>query len=182
MSNDWLTGKRADILIMANTWINVLVIKGAAWGVPAAEVTALSDLTGDAENALEKATTTDRGTESTALCYFVQRYLIWDPVTAADRLAMGLPPHDLINTPGGKIKNTVAMGFRNDPRPGTHTQYTDYWISGSESKSKGNYQMAVFQICIQGPGEPEPRVDSDEFWSLDHSFGDDTVRQITVNS
>jgi hypothetical protein len=42
---DRLPGKRADILIMANTWINVLVIKGTAWGVTAAEVTALSDLT-----------------------------------------------------------------------------------------------------------------------------------------
>jgi hypothetical protein len=67
-SHDWLPDKRADILIMANTWINVLVIKGAAWGVTAAELNALVDLTGAAEDALEKATTTDRGPESTAKC------------------------------------------------------------------------------------------------------------------
>jgi hypothetical protein len=45
----------------------------------------------------------------TGLRYFVQRYLIWDPVTEADRLAMGLPPHDLINTPEGKP--VIHVGF-----------------------------------------------------------------------
>jgi hypothetical protein len=48
--------------------------------------------------------------------------------------------------------------------PDIYTQYTDYCIFGSESKSKGHYHVAVFQICLQGPGESPPSVDNDAIW------------------
>jgi hypothetical protein len=128
-----MPGKRADILIMANTWINVLVIKGTAWGVSAAEVTALSDRTGDAENALEKATTTDRGPESTAKCqaaftaldtcmrYMKMKHFTQPPLSDAELVSLLLRPHDKpkttkktpVNRPGIKVTRYApyALGF-----------------------------------------------------------------------
>jgi hypothetical protein len=59
------------------------------------------------------------------------------------------------------------MSFRNDPRPGTHTQYVYYKILGAANRSKEPYHMGVFQMYIQGPGDPAPSVDKNEFWSRD---------------
>jgi hypothetical protein len=146
--------------------------------VPLEELTTLTKLYGDWDEAYSKTkgphtpVDTEKKNEARTagekgLRYFIQRYLIWEPVTNADRVAMGLPLGDLINTPGGEIKDTVAMSFRNDPRPDTHTQYTDYKKTGAANKAKEPYHMAVFQRYIQGPGDPAPSVDKDELWSRD---------------
>jgi hypothetical protein len=47
-----------------------------------------------------------------ALDEFITRYLLWDPVTEADRLAMMIPPKDTIRTPQGAP--TIHVGFSLD--------------------------------------------------------------------
>jgi hypothetical protein len=88
-------------------------------------------------------------------------------MSVVQKLEMGVGPRDETKTSGGKVKDTLDMSFRNDPHANTHIQYTDYKKHDADNKSKDPYQLAVFQIYIQGPGDPPPRVDSDEFWSRD---------------
>jgi hypothetical protein len=108
-----------------------------------------------------------RKAAKTYLSEFIARYLVWDPVTDADRLAMGMPLRDRVNTPGGEVVDTVEMSFRNDPRPGTHTQYMYYKILGAANRAKAPYHLLVLQTYIQGPGDPAPSVDAAAHWSRD---------------
>jgi hypothetical protein len=92
-----------------------------AWShIPVAELTSLSGFYDVWREAYAKMaglhTSADtavkneaRKTGAAALRTFVQRYLIWDPVTEADRLAMRLPLHDKINTPQGAP--VIHVGF-----------------------------------------------------------------------
>jgi hypothetical protein len=88
-------------------------------------------------------------------------------MTPADKLRYGIGPADTENTEGGEVEDTVDMSFKNDPHPDKHTQIVPYKKLGADNNSKDPYQMAVFQICIQGPGDPPPKVDDDAGWSRD---------------
>jgi hypothetical protein len=70
MSNsvDWFPGKRAEQLAMARNWLEVLSLKATLWGVPAAESTALTSLTGEAETSLVMAMSNDLTPVVTAHC------------------------------------------------------------------------------------------------------------------
>jgi hypothetical protein len=92
-----------------------------AWPhIPAAAMEALSHRYDDWHEAYVKTlgphTSVDTGKKNderklnvTAIHDFVDRYLIWDPVTDADRDAMMLPRKDKIKTPQGKP--TIHVGF-----------------------------------------------------------------------
>jgi hypothetical protein len=143
---DWFPGKRADVLIMANTWINVLVIKGAAWGVTAAEVTALSDQTSAAEDALEKAPTTDRGPESTAKCQAAfdaletcmrnmkMLHFTQPPRTDVELVSLLLRPHDPTQTTRTTPKNSAGIEvYKYGPHVLSFRLFTSYIVDPAES-------------------------------------------------
>jgi len=57
---DWLPGKRAEVLAMAGNWITQLSLHQAAWGVSPADLTDLTALKTAAQTALNAARGTAR--------------------------------------------------------------------------------------------------------------------------
>ncbi|MDR2551629.1 MAG: hypothetical protein LBD31_00465, partial [Treponema sp.] len=67
-NGDWVPGRRDDVLNMGQVWMTVMAQKGAAWGIPQTEITALVELVGTASAALATAKGSDRNQRTTAAC------------------------------------------------------------------------------------------------------------------
>jgi hypothetical protein len=164
---------------MAVTWKAVLDLNADLWGVPLDDVAILIGLIAQAKKSLalvnSKRSTAiavlqcreDFMTLAVHMRYIKRRYFTKPPLKEADFASLGFKVQGTTRTSGGEILDTVEMSFLNDPRPDTHTQYAHYKKLGFLSKSKAPYHKAVFQIYIQGPGDPPPRMDDDSFWSRD---------------
>jgi hypothetical protein len=108
-SNDWLPGRRDDILAMAKNWIEILDEDGTAWNVPAAQKTALKDLILNADVALQAAKA-DRSPVTTFQCqkdfealvekmrFFKKHYFLVPPLTETDLIRLGFKPPDTTHT------------------------------------------------------------------------------------
>jgi len=175
----WLPNKRADQLVMANRWVQVLAGKATAWGVPPADVTSLGNLTGEAEGALELINSGEDTKAVRAKCrsdfklleakmrYIKRHYFLQPPLTDEDMASLGLPLADTINTPTTEVKDTTELRVTNDTAADTHVQYVHFKIAGSTGDSKDPYYACIMQTCIRAPAEPPPSIDNDAEWSKD---------------
>jgi hypothetical protein len=126
MNHDWLPGSRTEQLTMARNWLTVITAeKAAAWGIPAAKMTELAALTGDAAAVLDKAQSgSERTPVVTSQCgaafktleaklrFFKKHYLLLPPLTTADLVSLGLKP-DTVQTPipAPDAQATASIGF-----------------------------------------------------------------------
>jgi hypothetical protein len=103
--------------------------KSTTWGIPPAQITELSTLTGDADIMLTNAQSSNRTPTITAECkaafdaltakmrFFKSRYFLIPPLTEADLVSLGLKPKDPIKTP---IPPPTAQAEADISRPGVH--------------------------------------------------------------
>jgi hypothetical protein len=176
---DWLPRKREEKLAMARNWSDVLALKGAAWGVPTADVTALNLLSADATATLAAIESPESTAIDIASCkmafdaldakmrYIKKRNFTKPPLTAADFISLGLKVPDTTPSPGSTVTDTVDMTITNDPVADSHRQIIRYKRLGAANKSKAPWHMAVLQIYIQAAGDPDPAIDDDALWSKD---------------
>ena len=105
-----------------------------------------------------------------ALRELIYRGLLLPPRTTADILAMGFHLADLIHTPIEKIEDLVDIDtITTGIVPGTHVHIVHYHIHGSPTRAKDPYQLAVFQVYLRGPNDPEPVLESEDPWGPDHT-------------
>jgi hypothetical protein len=114
---------------MAKDWQEVLSGKATAWSVPATQVTALGQLSGEAESALNMALSSERTAVVTANCkaafealaekmrFIKSRYFLSPPLTDADLISLELKPRDTTNSP---VLPPTAQAEADISRPGVH--------------------------------------------------------------
>jgi hypothetical protein len=85
----------------------------------------------------------------------------------SEKVAMGIHPRGTTHTPQGDVTDVVAMTIINDSVLESHRHIISYKKLGSASKAKAPWHMAIFQIYIQGPGDPVPVIDDEDTWSND---------------
>jgi hypothetical protein len=99
------------------------------------------------------------------LSFLMELGVTIDVRTADDALAMDLYLFDGACAAVTVVNDAVDIDkITNDPC--SHS--IGYQIEGSPYRSKFPYPLAVFQVCIQGPGDPPPSLDSDLGWSGDY--------------
>jgi len=123
----WLPNSRSDQLAMATRWSNVLAEKGAGFGVTEDEINALLDKIADADDAMQRASGSERTESTTALLnmrfktlidymrFIKERKFLKPPLTDVDFIDLGLKLKDTIrtkiptptDTARGKIELTI---------------------------------------------------------------------------
>jgi hypothetical protein len=104
-----------------------------------------------------------------ALNVLINRGLLLAPRTPEDVVAMGFSLIDNTPTDTTKVNDTVAFGnMTSGTVLGSHVHIVPYNITGSTSRSKAPYHLAVFQVCIRDRGESAPRLKDKTGWSNDH--------------
>jgi hypothetical protein len=110
---EWFPNSRAEIITMCLNWTNYMTTaRRTAWGIPAADFTALGTEFDAARTILQKANDeTQRTPVITAQCktafetlaarmrFFHKHYLLMPPLTLADYLAMGFRQPGETSTP-----------------------------------------------------------------------------------
>jgi len=129
MSTDWMPSRRQDQLAMARRWIDVLTDKGAGWGVTTEEKNTLLAKTTDADDALARATGSERTESTTALLnmrfkalidymrFIKERRFLKPPLTDPYFIDLGLKIKDTnkteipvpTDTARGKIELTIRF-------------------------------------------------------------------------
>jgi hypothetical protein len=124
----WLPGGRDDQLHMAKTWLAILKVKGASWGVPEADIAALEALIAGAEAKLDVAKSSERTAVVTAECkaafdaliekmrFIKSRGFVSPPLTDADYASL-LLRHDGTAT---EIPPPAAQPTADTAFPGLH--------------------------------------------------------------
>jgi hypothetical protein len=104
-----------------------------------------------------------------ALSDLLDRGLLLEPRTAADAVAMGFHLLDGTHTVVTAVNDVVDIdSIANGPIPGSHTHILHYRIEGSPRRAKSPYLLAIFQVYIQGAGDPPPILNSERGWSKDY--------------
>jgi hypothetical protein len=127
--SDWFPSPRADQIAMAKDWLSVMSSSPPPWGVPAAEVSALANLTEAAEELLETAMSSDRTETITAECKAAfdalaakmrsikNHYFLKPPLTDVDFISLKLKPKNSSHTP---IPPPTDQAEADISRPGEH--------------------------------------------------------------
>jgi hypothetical protein len=185
---------------MGKTWFPVLAethklpdgsdeTNAAAWGVPEKKVADLGLLVDRCAVRLAKLDDPDTDTAPAraecnaafeALVSLMEElhpyfYLKPFPETALARL--GLLPHDKNRSP--TPKPTRYVSFEIVVHVKDHRLVVEFWIAGSESKSKEPYHGAEFRIWLLPPDAPQPATADAAGWQSFASTG--TPWQKTFN-
>jgi hypothetical protein len=111
MRSDWLPGKRADQLAMAQNWQHLFATTEIVHSYPSEHIQQLQELAPKAEAALAEAQSSGRNAVATAACRAAfeelaacmrlvkDRCLKQPPLTDANMIAFGLKPRDTVRTP-----------------------------------------------------------------------------------
>ena len=115
---------------MAKNWLFVIGNSNPPpWGIPQPEVADLNNLTGEAENALQEAQSSNRTPVITAQCkaafealiakmrLLKSHYFLTPPLTDADYISLELQPKDTTHTP---VPPPTAQAEADISRPGVH--------------------------------------------------------------
>jgi hypothetical protein len=165
-SDDWYPAKRASRLAVGNNWIEVLSLKGTAWGVPATELSdpknGLIALVAEATGALAEAMSSARTSVTTAHCeaafdaleaksrYIKKHYFLVPPLTNEDLVDLGLVPADTTRTPQKTPVNQPGLEWSKwGPRLLGFRVFTALVLDASES----GYGVRVFTGLVK-PGIP----------------------------
>ena len=121
---DWLPSGRQDQITMANNWLSILQTgtTAADWSVPAAAITELAALAGEAETTLKTAQNEETRTPvASARCKTAfdalaakmrdikKRWFHVPPLADADIIGLGLKLHDNIPTASGTPTAQVTI-------------------------------------------------------------------------
>jgi hypothetical protein len=89
-------------------------------------------------------------TAEKALREFIQRYLLWNPVTDIDRVAMGLPIRDKIKTPQGAPN--IQVGFVLEPAE-IYQVRMRFWVleTGEERVPKNMNGVMLYTLISDTP-------------------------------
>jgi hypothetical protein len=192
--NKWMPGTKDGKLQMAKTWFAKLAAdnpmpgpdgnpqtNAAAWGVPVGMVGDLGALCDKCAAALAKVNDPEANTtaaraecnekfeELTALMEDLHPYFYLKPFPETALAALGLLPHDKTHTP--TPKPTRYVSFEIVVHVEDHRLVFDFWITGSESKSKEPYHGAEFRIWLLPPDAPEPATADAPGWESYASTG-----------
>jgi len=123
-NKDWLPSGRQDQITMANNWLSILQTgtTAADWSVPAAAITELAALAGEAEITLKTAQNEETRTPvASARCKTAfnsltdkmrdikKRWFHVPPLADADIIGLGLKPRDNIPTASGTPTAQVTI-------------------------------------------------------------------------
>jgi hypothetical protein len=100
------------------------------------------------------------------LAGLLERGLLLEPRTAKDAAAMGCHLLDATATVLGVMIDVLIIdSLTNDPIPGSHTHIIRYHIKQNTHSTRVIYYQAVFQVYLQGAGDPPPVLNSERGWS-----------------
>jgi hypothetical protein len=129
-NSDWLPGRRENQIAMVRTWLLIIGNSNPPpWGIPQPEVADLNNLTGEAENALQEAQSSNRTPVITAQCkaafealtekmrFIKSRYFLSPPLSDADFISLELKPKDTTKTP---VPPPTDQAEADISRPGVH--------------------------------------------------------------
>jgi hypothetical protein len=167
-NHDWFPGKRDKMIEMATVWQNVIPAH-AAWGVPAAEITALASACDEAQNSWaeeeDPATKTPVIVEHTRAAfralevkmrYIKRHWLIAPPLLPEDMTALMLPAPDAEPTaiPAPTVQAEADLSF-----PGVHMVLLSHFrpVNAQHSPNpKSDYGIAVHYGLTGSPTETHP--------------------------
>jgi hypothetical protein len=178
---DWLPRREQDLFELATVWDEWLsdAAKQTAFGWRAAECAAVVLKIG---TFFEKraAYQADRSKARRLLKNAAMKVLVAamrkfandairfnDLMNVADKFVMGIGPVDETDTPQGSVGDGVEMTVTNGLLVDSHIQYIHYKRQGAANRAKAPWHLAVFQMYVQGPGDPAPLVNNDALWSRD---------------
>jgi hypothetical protein len=99
----------------------------------------------------------------------LERGLFLKPRTAKDTAAMGFNLIDATNTVAGALNDRVVIeSVTNDPIIGNHSHIIRYHTKSDSHYLRLPYYQAVFQVYLQGAGDPPPVLNGNRGWSKDY--------------
>jgi hypothetical protein len=164
--SDWLPTRRTEQLAMAKTWTSVLGKKGTAWGVQIEDRGELNDLWVAAEEALNKAMSSERTATITAQCkeafdnliafmrIIKRRAFHTPPLLDSDYVSLELSPPDTIPTP---IPLPTAQVEADLTFPGIHLLELRKIrpVAGNPPRSRSDYGVRIFWGLTGEPTEKD---------------------------
>jgi len=167
MSNDWIPGKREEILSMARKWDEVLSAEGARWNVTEDERSELNNLIQTAAGSINAAGENkgDRYLNAVAkesvntLVAFMRslkrRRLTIPPLSAPDYVLLDMREPDKKPTAHVVVHETVEFSAR----PAANAQIAlDFRQAGSANKAKPKNCAGAFVVwSVIEPGEEIPK-------------------------
>jgi len=165
MSTDWLPRRRENQLEMAQKWITELPRANGMWQVTPAEVSELTDIVEDVQNAvrrqLENAGPVETARVRTAYAALVRymrflhgRKFFSPPMEDADYTRLGLRPPDRTRTDHIAVSELVEFEIR---LRGIRELEVNFWIKGAAHRAKPHgYDGAVlvWDILTAPPERP----------------------------
>jgi len=144
MRHDWLPGRREDQLAMAQKWITELPNALGMWQVTPAEISELTDIVEDVQDAVRRQLENAGPVETTrvrlayaALVRFMRylhsRKFFTPPMDDADYARLGLRPPDRIRTDHVVVNEQVEFEIR---LRGIRELEVNFWIKGAAHRAK----------------------------------------------
>jgi hypothetical protein len=100
-----------------------------------------------------------------ALSNLLNRGLLLEPRTEADAVKMGFHLLAHTYTVVTEVNDAVDIdSITNGPIPGSHVHVVRYRIDGHARRAKSPYHLAIFEVYIQGAGDPPPVLNSEKGW------------------
>ena len=166
-SSDWLPSGRQDQITMANNWLSILQTgtTAADWSVPAAAITELAALAGEAETALKTAQNEETRTPvAGARCKTAfnsltdkmrdikKRWFHEPPLTEADVISLGLKLRDttptLSGTPTAQV--TIETFLIGRHQLGIKIRY----VTGNPADAANKGYRIWYSVIAQGETPP----------------------------
>lgn len=167
MSTDWMPVKRAEQLVLARTWLNVLPLRGTEWDVSQTEIAELTALAAAADEAQKRAENGD-GNKTlnslareafNALVGFMRvmrrRRFTTPPLIDSDWVSLGMRAPDTVRTSHTVVNEEVdyVVHLR-----GIRELVVEFWVKGSTHRAKpAGYDGAVIVWGVRDapPEHPE---------------------------
>ncbi|MDR2495324.1 MAG: hypothetical protein LBD24_08905 [Spirochaetaceae bacterium] len=120
-NRDWLPAKRVDILIMARTWVDIIILNLLAWGIPQDLPQELTRLIMEARAALDAASPYKTNMTAKVVAAFnklvvkmrfiKEHYFLKPPLTDTDFVALGLAAKDTKPTPAAPPRTHILLNI-----------------------------------------------------------------------
>jgi hypothetical protein len=164
---DWMPRKRKDQLAMAKTWLAQLPVSGGAWSVTEYEISELTDIVDDVENAekkVEKEGASPVYVARVRLAYAAmvknmrflrKRKFFSPPMTDDDWIRLTLTPPDFVRTPHVSVSEVVEFELK---LRGIREILVNFWIKGASGRAKPDgYDGAViiWAVLDEPPDNPD---------------------------
>jgi hypothetical protein len=185
---DWYGNSRDGQLHLVKTWNGVLVVSGAAWGIPPAHITQLANDAQAAETIFDKVKSGERTTASVVQCnvafknmetearFIKKHYLLIPPLTLADFATLLLPLPDTTQTP---VPPPSGQPFLTITYPGGPHVLTVHLapLPGTEpADSRGDYGFALYLgIMPQGGATLEQAAGAKHYLMKEPLSGDEML-------